>query len=221
MQIKKKIWDICNGIFFNTIVDKFVVWKNKSVRKDVEPVFDLPSHVVKINRLLWDNYDWSRGGDEWTQDVKTHRGIDPSQWKTSLINNMMLKYVKDDSTILEVGIGAGRWTEILQPLAKKLILVDISEKCIEICKNKFKNSSNVEYYLINGRLNMIKDNSIDYVWSYDVFVHINPTDIEKYIEDFSLILKPGGYAIIHHSGKYSEQKIRVNGFRSYMNAARI
>ena len=82
-----------------------------------------------------------RGGDEWTQYVKILQEMNPLQWKSSLINNMMLKYIKNDSIILEVGIGAGRWTEILQPLAKKLILVDISEKCIEICKNKFKNTN--------------------------------------------------------------------------------
>ena len=65
---------------------------------------------------------------------------------------------------------------------------------------------------------MIKDNSIDYIWSYDVFVHINPTDIEKYIKDISRILKPEGYAIIHHSGKYSKLKTREKSFRLYMDA---
>lgn len=129
----------------------------------------------------------------------------------------MLKYIKRGSTILEIGPGAGRWTEILQTLASRLIIADISEKCLDLCRERFKTHYNIEYNLIEGRLNFIDNDSIDYIWAYDVFVHINPTDVERYIEDFQRILKLGGCAIIHHSGTYSWEQRRRESSRSYVS----
>lgn len=62
---------------------------------------DLPSHNVTENRRIRDSYDWSTGGEEWTPDAN---------WKTTLINEMMLKYIVKGSTALEIGIAAGRWS---------------------------------------------------------------------------------------------------------------
>ena len=114
----------------------------------------------------------------------------------------------------------------MQTIGGRVILTDISQKCIEICKDRFIYADNIEYHLINERLDFINDNSIDSIWSYDVFVHINPSDIEKYISDFGRILKPGGYAIIHHSNmdlreKCTREKLSnvTKGLRSYMSAS--
>jgi 2-polyprenyl-3-methyl-5-hydroxy-6-metoxy-1,4-benzoquinol methylase len=201
------------------LVDRFIIWIHERrlpffYRKVPIPL-DLPSHTIKENKNLWDNYDWSRLGEEWTLHAKLHKGIDPDAWKLSIINGIMLKYIKGGSTILEIGPGAGRWTETLASLADSLILVDISKKCLELCKERFKNHHNVKYDLTEGTLDFIQDNSVDYIWSYDVFVHINPKDIRSYLHDIQRILKPRGYSIIHHSGQY-DTKTREKGFRSYM-----
>ena len=187
--------------FFLTMTDRFAIWSKKRRSTGDQPlIVDVPSHSLGMNRKIWDNYDWSQGGEEWTYDAKIYKGLDPNQWKEQLINDMMLKYIKKGSVILEIGIGAGRWSEILQRLANRLILVDVSKKCLDICRQRFETCDNVEYKLIEGKLDFIDSDSIDYVWSYDVFVHINPTEIESYIEDFQRILKPTGCAIIHHPG---------------------
>ena len=200
-------------------MDRYTIWQKKGSSGKGEITFlDVPSHTVEHNRKLWENYDWSNSGEEWTLEAKTYRGLEPNAWKTSLIDGMMLKYIKKESIILEIGPGAGRWSEMLQGLASRLVLADISKRCLEICKERFKNYEHVEYHLIERGLDFIPDSSIDYIWSYDVFVHINPSDIEAYITDFERILKPGGYAIIHHSGQYSSEKdAREIGFRSYID----
>lgn len=158
-----------------------------------------------------------RGGEEWTQDVKRFRGIDPEVWKASLVDQMMKKYIKGEAAVLEVGVGAGRWSAILQELAARLILTDISQKCLDLCRERFKQVDQIEYYFIKERLNGIADNSIDAVWSCDVFVHLNPTDIERSLEDFSRILKPGGIVMIHHPGSLPSGERLSKGFRSYMD----
>src|SRR5919112_3809588 len=108
MKINGKIWVWLYVAIFTKIVDKIVIWKNKYLKNGLESKIDLPSHNIQKNKMIWNNYNWTLGGEEWTLDVKSFRKIDPTQWKTSLVNKIMLKYIKKNSTILEIGIGAGR-----------------------------------------------------------------------------------------------------------------
>ncbi|MGI0025188.1 MAG: class I SAM-dependent methyltransferase [Nitrososphaera sp.] len=177
---------------------------------------DLPSHSVEDNRYIWDTWDWSQRGDEWTG-----RAENPEQWLKSVLDNVLYKYMEQGKEILEIGPGAGRWTEYLQPIAKRLILVDIAPKCIALCKERFAGrDSNIEYHVIDGDIDFIPDSSLDRVWSYDVFVHVNPSDTKRYIKSFSRILRPGGIAVIHH-GSWGEYNGKAPGFRSRITAAAV
>ena len=137
MNVNKKIFNLKNKIkekgllatvrlvFHNwqkQIADETLTWKYRArgLANDQESL-NLPSHSVEENRKRWNDYDWSRKGEEWTNDAK-HEGLDPNHWKNDLINEMMMKYIKKNSIILEIGPGAGRWSISLQKIAKKLIL---------------------------------------------------------------------------------------------------
>ncbi|NOX63182.1 MAG: class I SAM-dependent methyltransferase [Chloroflexi bacterium] len=180
-------------------------------------VVDLPTLTVDKNRQIWNDYDWSLSGEEWTDHVREYRGLEPKQWKQALIDGMMRKYIQPGSVVLEIGPGAGRWTAELAPLAGRLLVADITERCLDICRDRFREYAHIEYYLIERGLDFIEDNSLDYIWSYDVFVHINPSDVSAYIRDFFRVLKPGGIAIIHHAGQYPTEKERRQGLRTYMS----
>ena len=197
-----------------TLVDQYFMLRNSKKSAHKEGVLDLPSHTVDENKRIWNTYDWSQLGEEWTTESRRWRDVDPQVWKKTLVDNMMMKYIKKGDTVLEIGIGAGRWSEILQGIAGRLILADITKKCLDICKERLKEATNVEFHLIEDNLSFLDDNSIDYIWSYDVFVHINPSDIERYIAEFTRILKPGGLGILHHSGEGHN----LRGFRSDMTA---
>lgn len=140
---------------------------------------------------LWDLIPWEKErGEEWTISAG---------WKQSLIDDVLLKYIKAQTVILEIGSGAGRWTEILQPMAKTLFAVDVSAKAINLCKERFSFATNATFFLVeNARLEFVPDKTIDAVWSFDVFVHINPDDTESYLSEFKRVLVPGGIAVIHH-----------------------
>lgn len=178
---------------------------------------DLLSHSVEANRYLWSSYDWSERGDEWTR-----KAANPDRWLRELLDKMLYKYMGRGREILEIGPGAGRWTEYLIPISKRLVLVDITPKCIAMCRQRFAGRDNkVEYHVIDGDIGFIEGNSLDRVWSYDVFVHINPSDTENYIKNISRILRPGGIAVIHH-GSWDEYKGgAVVGFRSRTTAAEV
>lgn len=216
IKIRRKVNHLYNRIWNYRKSDEYALLKNKDKLLSDDFLLDLPSHSVKKNSKVWNTYDWSKGGEEWVPEAELAKGLTRIQWKSKLINEIMIKHIKRNSTILEIGPGAGRWTETLQPLAKNLIIADVSQKSIEICKKRFLLKNNVEYKLIENRLDFIEDDVIDYIWSFAVFVHINPSDIERYIEDFSRILKPGGCAIIHHCGNYSDYNGVTSGWKTYV-----
>ena len=107
------------------------------------------------------------------------------------------------SHALEIGCGGGRWSELLLGICERLILVDISPKAIEVCKSRFAKHNHIEYYVNDGAtLGFIADQSIDFIWSFDVFTVVGIHDIESYIKEFSRVMKKGGIGIIQHSGNH-------------------
>jgi SAM-dependent methyltransferase len=159
---------------------------------DLEQRYNLPGFNSPATAgVLWDLLPWEKErGEEWT--VST-------QWKQSLIDDVVLKYIKSETTVLEIGPGAGRWTDVLRTIAGKLIAVDVSEKAISLCRERFSSSQNIEFFLVKKiDISFIPDASIEAVWSFDVFVHINPADTDRYLAEFKRVLVPGGTAVIHH-----------------------
>jgi len=168
----------------------------KSVRitrfmRRLEEKHGLPGeHSAAMNFFIWQTYDWGDQGEEWT----------PSEaWKQGLVDEVLHKYIIPGKTVLEIGPGAGRWSELLQRLAQKLVLVDISDRCIELCRERLAGYDNIEYHVNDGSsLGFLPSTSIDYVWSFDVFVHIEPRETASYLGEIKRVLAPGGRAIIHH-----------------------
>jgi ubiquinone/menaquinone biosynthesis C-methylase UbiE len=163
-------------------------------------------NTIDNNREEWSKWDWSNFGEEWSNNP---------EWKASMIEHVLVPNVPTDSRILEIGPGAGRWTQHLITRAKHIILVDLTPKCIEICRQRFRDFKNIEYFVNDGKdLGFIQSNSIDCIWSWDVFVHIQSEDTRHYVKQFSRILSAGGKGIIHHSKKGRSR----TGWRSDMTA---
>lgn len=180
-------------------------------------------NTQRDNYLRWNAADWNEAGDEWTDDVRIFKGEDPKVWKEKLLNNYLLPHLDETKNVLEVGPGGGRWTEVIKDKSKNLHLFDISDTAINKCKKLFENDQNIHYHLIpeNSETYIssqeLPDNSIDFIWSYDVFIHINPVDIDRYLRDFKRVMKKGALAILHHAGDYS-LATRRRWFRSNMDA---
>jgi ubiquinone/menaquinone biosynthesis C-methylase UbiE len=161
---------------------------------------------VERNREQWGEWDWSRCGEEWT--------VSP-EWKQALIDEVLLRYVMPGKTVLEIGPGGGRWTEVLQRISERLIVVDLTEQAIAVCKRRFAGCKNIEYFVNDGTsLEFLPDNSVDHVWSFDVFVHISPRDIDAYLGQMARVLRPGGAGVIHHAREGG----RHGGLRSAMTS---
>jgi len=158
--------------------------------QEVPPPAPWPN-TRKRNYEVWgQEYDWAQKGEEWTPSP---------EWKQGLINDVLLRWIGRNGTVLEIGPGGGRWTESLQQIAKRLVLVDLTEKSIDLCKQRFEGCGNIDYFTNDGKsLGFLPSESIDYVWSWDAFVHIDKEDTAAYMAEFARVLKPGASAVIHH-----------------------
>ena len=162
-----------------------------------------------LNKAIWEAWDWSAGGEEWSPS---------EEWKESLIRSVLDRHMPKDETILEIGPGGGRWTGQLIDRASSFTAVDISESCVRVCREKFADRSNASFMVGSGSdLSGISSESMDAIWSFDVFVHINAKEVERYVEEFERVLKPGGVGVIHHGSVGGA----LGGWRSDMTQERM
>jgi glycosyltransferase involved in cell wall biosynthesis/SAM-dependent methyltransferase len=206
------------GLYYSTlyvmrwVVDRVLAFVDRRLvaveqrRRLVEPwTIGARRYTAADNKQLWNNHDWSRHGEEWTKTP---------EWKAKVIEQFLLPNVPEGKAVLEIGPGGGRWTEVLQRRAKHVHVVDVSEQAIALCRQRFQNCLNVEYHVGNGNTLPLANTSVEVIWSYDVFVHINPLDARNYFREFARILKPGGKAVIHHPGSSKSRKYREGAWRS-------
>jgi SAM-dependent methyltransferase len=185
MRTNGPLWFCLIGIYYvaSALAD-FGFRRAEHVRKNN----DLPGmNSLSANKLIWENWNWNANGDEWT--------LSP-EWKTSVVKTFIDPYFADCGVVLEIGPGAGRWTEYLIARARQLIGIDISRACVAACRNRFPSAT---FEVGNGKdIAGIPPASIDAIWSFDVFVHINGAEFSSYVEEFHRVLKPGGLVVIHH-----------------------
>lgn len=157
---------------------------------------------IETNIQIWnEGYDWTKLGDEWSQAW----GGEDIQWYGVILPRIQAYLTEKNGnlqtgTILEIAPGFGRWTKYLKNFCEKLVVVDLSEKCIEACQIRFKDCSNLEYHVNDGKsLEMIEDNSLNFAFSMDSLVHAEEEAIAAYLEQLPQKLTRNGIGFIHHS----------------------
>jgi SAM-dependent methyltransferase len=159
----------------------------------------------------WQGWDWSELGEEWTESA---------EWKAAFVDEVLLTSVPVGGTVLEIGPGAGRWSEVLVPRADRAVLVDVTPKALELCRTRFAGRDDVAFVLSHGSdLPGVADASVDAVWSFDVFVHIAPVDQAGYLGEVARVLRPGGVAVIHHADGRNRGRVpSAVGWRTPMSS---
>ncbi len=112
----------------------------------------------------------------------------------------VLAYVRPEDTALEIGPGGGRWPRYLLDF-KKLYVVDYHVELLAELKKNFCKPG-MEFIKNNGTdFPGIPERSIDYLFSFGTFVHLDAPIIEIYLANMKKILKPGANAVIQYSDK--------------------
>lgn len=151
--------------------------------------------TLAANKKYYENYDWSFGGEEWSEPWGGTR----SMWLASIYPR--ISEFLPAKNIIEIGSGHGRIAGILHAFTtNQLVLFDIVDECVSECKKKFASSSKTICRKTNGtRLQGIADNSVDFIFSFYSLVGSDAKVITGYLKEFNRVLSDDGVAFIHHS----------------------
>lgn len=146
---------------------------------------------IEEQKNVWGNpNNWTNDGHEWS----IYFGTTDNLW--NIIYPKFEKYLNGE--VLEIAPGYGRITNYLLEKTNNLSVIDLNENCIEKCKEKFGNK--IKSYIVNdGKSLNFNNETFDFIFSYDSFVHMTEDVIECYIKEIYRTLKPNSYAFIHHS----------------------
>lgn len=133
--------------------------------------------IEKYNDALAPKYDEATLGEfKWTPPREA--------------NKLILPYIKSGFSVLDVGIGTGQSSEKLFKAGCKICGIDISQKMIEICKNKFPEFELYQADLEKGIQNL-RGRSFDVVMAIGILEFMK--DIAKTIKLLVNFLKPSGF----------------------------
>ena len=98
-----------------------------------------------------------------------------------------------DVTALEIGSGGGRWTQYLKD-CQRLYLVELNPAMFSYIIDRFDNADNFYYVTTHGAdFPLVPKQSIDFVFSFGVLVHLDYEIIEDYVKNLIPLLKPGAH----------------------------
>jgi SAM-dependent methyltransferase len=106
----------------------------------------------------------------------------------------------DFSVVVDLAAGHGRNSALLKDLTPQLYIVDINQECIDACKARFPDATNITYIVNDGAtLTDIPTESVTLLYCFDAMVHFESDVVRQYLIEAFRILKPGGRAFLHHS----------------------
>jgi SAM-dependent methyltransferase len=167
---------------------------------------------VDENRANWTaGWQWPEQGDEWS----AWWGGTAALWNAAILPR--IRAWVPAGTILEIAPGFGRWTGYLASLADRVVAVDLTERCVVACRERFAGRPEVEVHVNDGRsLPMVADGSVDFAFSFDSLVHAESDVLGAYMGELARVLRPDGVAFVHHSniGAYPRQTRLARRVRS-------
>ena len=134
----------------------------------------------------------------WPQELKQYRKAE---------DNYLLKVVKPNSIILDVGCGEGMHLKLLAKISKKLFGIDYSKSMLEIARRELSNFNNVELFLEEANKTHFQNNYFDYsICMFNTFGNIPPPEQKSVLDELKRITKKDGKIII---SVYSENALEV------------
>jgi cyclopropane fatty-acyl-phospholipid synthase-like methyltransferase len=106
-------------------------------------------------------------------------------------------YFVPGSTVLEIGSGGGRWTQYFRS-AGQLVVVEFNPESFDCLHKRFPDLRFAPYQTSGYEMDGVETASVDLVFTFDVFVHLEPDGIKAYLIEIERVLKPGGVAIVHY-----------------------
>lgn len=165
--------------------------------------------IGEVYAKSWDDYsdfwdqepyfrDFKFLGDEWGDD-------DYVDW---IVDTYVKPYLHENSYVCEIGPGGGRYTSRIIDQCAALSCVDVSSRMLAKIQQRFGDLEKLHLFKNDGiRLSPIDDETVDLVYSFNLFLQLELEVIYSYLDEVQRILKPGGVAIIHYATLSSNEGI--------------
>jgi SAM-dependent methyltransferase len=110
----------------------------------------------------------------------------------------LLPYVSAEHSALEIGPGGGRWTRYLLGF-RRLYVVDYYQELLDEVRSNFQRDNTV--FIRNNGTDFpgVDPASIDFLFSFGTFVHLDLHLIEAYLANMRSILKPHANVVIQYA----------------------
>lgn len=124
----------------------------------------------------------------------------------------VLPYVHPGHVGLEIGPGGGRWTRYLLGF-RTLYLVDYHAEILAEARRVFARHRQVVVIHNHGHdFPGVPENSVNYVFSFGTFVHLELPIIEAYLTSLWGILAPGANVVLQYADQTKIMAQRNHGF---------
>jgi SAM-dependent methyltransferase len=151
---------------------------------------------------------WSAYPKLWREDKSLNLGFTTlgEEWggpkfADAIVERLAAEYLGPDVDVLELGCGGGKFSRRIAPRVRSLVCADISAPMLEQTRNELArqgDAEGVEFCQLSGiDFHGIPDSSVDFIFSYDVQLHMQPQNIFSYMLDARRILRPGGTFMLH------------------------
>lgn len=158
------------------------------------PQLDTPLHLDMLNKgRRKRNLNQQNGiyGLEWG-DPET---IPPLKY---VRDHFLTPYISSTVKVAEIGVGGGRWTRYMLS-AEHVYAVDYHQELLDELKSNY-NHSNITFIRNNGDdFPNVPDASINLLFSFGTFVHLDLNLIDSYLRNIRRILHPDANVIIQYS----------------------
>ena len=126
-------------------------------------------------------------------------------------DHWILPYVRADQAALEIGPGGGRWTRYLLPF-RRIYAVDYHAELLAELRKNFPHSHIIEILNNGTDFPGVPPASVDFVFSFGTFVHLDPDIIPGYLANLRAVVRPTAQVIIQYSDKDKPEAQKIAGF---------
>ena len=181
----------------------------RRVRGDRSPE---PTDNVAYNRQFWDGYAAAWDDPQLRHagaDVRTEGEIDPKSFQVvgdewglptevgEVVDDYILPFVGPESVIAEIGCGGGRVALRVAHNVRQYHGFDVAPGMLERARQTVGDRDNVHLQLVDGTHIPVADGAFDFLYSFDVFVHLDLHTQWAYLQEISRVLKAGARAFLH------------------------